>query len=193
MILGRITRNRAPDGEIHSVTPFFTTADDTICSTYPPSPIITHLSPSRISISPSLSLSALPLSPHLSLVVSRPAGPHEAEVGHQAVHQALALQVPDLHRRLGRGAQPVAVGREAQRVDDVARVQGVEPLALGQVPQHGGAVLAAGRAQGAVRGDGDGIDVASVAEEVLPQLAVGQVPHLDGLKRREARVEKRRE
>ena len=52
-----------------------------------------------------------------------------------------SLQVPDLDGGLGGGAQPVAVGGEAQGVDDVAGVQGVQALALGQVPQHGHAVL----------------------------------------------------
>lgn len=41
--------------------------------------------------------------------------------------------------------------------------------------------LAARGAQGAVWGDGDGVDVALVADQVVPQLAVGQVPHLQGL------------
>lgn len=51
------------------------------------------------------------------------------------------LQVPDLDAGGRGGAQPVAVGREAQRVDDVARVQGVQALALRQVPQHRHVVL----------------------------------------------------
>lgn len=41
-----------------------------------------------------------------------------------------------------------------------------------------GAHLAARGAQGAVGGDGDGVDVALVAHQVVAQLAVGQVPHL---------------
>jgi len=45
---------------------------------------------------------------------------------------------------LARGrAEPVAVGREAERVDDLARVQRVQALALRQVPQHGHRVLRA--------------------------------------------------
>jgi len=43
----------------------------------------------------------------------------------------------------GGRAQPVAVGREAERVDDLARVQRVQALALRQVPQHGHRVLRA--------------------------------------------------
>ena len=46
---------------------------------------------------------------------------------------------PNAH--LGSGAQPVAVGGEDQRVDDLAGVQAVQALALSQVPQHGNSVL----------------------------------------------------
>ncbi|GIL85543.1 hypothetical protein Vretifemale_14047, partial [Volvox reticuliferus] len=90
-------------------------------------------------------------------------------------------QIPDLDGRLGGSAQPVAVRREAQAMDDVTGIQAVQALALSQVPQHGNAVLAAGRAQRAVGGDGHGVDVASVANKIVLQLAVGQVPHLDHL------------
>ena len=50
-----------------------------------------------------------------------------------------------------------------------------------EVPQHGLAVLATAGAEGAVRGEGDGVDVAGVTDVVGLQLAVGQVPHLDVL------------
>lgn len=48
------------------------------------------------------------------------------EVGLQRIHEALALKIPDLDGALGGGAQPVAVGREAQRVDDVTGVQAAQ-------------------------------------------------------------------
>lgn len=99
-------------------------------------------------------------------------------LGLEVVHHLLALQVPDLDA-LGRGgAEPVAVGGEDQGVDDVAGVQGVEALAFVQVPEHGGAVLAAGGAEGAVGGDSHNVQVARVANEVLLELAVGQIPDL---------------
>ena len=50
-----------------------------------------------------------------------------------------------------------------------------------EVPQHGLGVLATAGAEGAVRGEGDGVDVAGVTDVVGLQLAVGQVPHLDVL------------
>ncbi len=38
-------------------------------------------------------------------------------------------------------AQPVAVGGEAQSMDDITSIQTVQPLALCQIPQHGNTVL----------------------------------------------------
>mmetsp|Transcript_4946 Transcript_4946/g.8723 ORF Transcript_4946/g.8723 Transcript_4946/m.8723 type:complete len:347 (-) Transcript_4946:100-1140(-) len=102
-------------------------------------------------------------------------------LGHQLVHHLLALQVPDLDALRGGRAQPVAVGREHQRVDDVARGQRVQPLALVQVPEHGGAVLAARGAQAAVGGDSGRGQVARVPDQVRAQLAVSQGPHLHQL------------
>jgi hypothetical protein len=63
-------------------------------------------------------------------------------------------------------------------VDLVVGVQGVEVLRLIQVPKHGGAILAARGAQRAIRGDGDGVDVASVTNVVGLELAGGELPNL---------------
>ena len=101
------------------------------------------------------------------------------EVGAQLDDSRLALQVPDLDARGGGRAEPVAVGREGQRRDGVARVEGVEALALGQVPQARDAVLPSRGAERAVGGDGDGGDVARVLDEVEAELAVGEVPDLE--------------
>lgn len=51
-------------------------------------------------------------------------------------------------------------------MDLVAGGQGVEVFGLVQVPEHGRAVFAAGGAEGAVGGDGHGVDVAGVADVV---------------------------
>ena len=48
---------------------------------------------------------------------------------------------PDLDTGASGGTQPVTVGAEAEGVDGVSAVQGVEVLALIQVPEHGLAVL----------------------------------------------------
>merc|ERR1712224_218648 len=62
-------------------------------------------------------------------------------VGHgelelELIHDALTLEVPDADAVVGGSAEPVAVGREAQGVDDVTLLAGerVEALALVEVP-----------------------------------------------------------
>lgn len=59
-------------------------------------------------------------------------------------------------------------------------VQRVQQLVVVQVPQQGHVVLAAGRAQRAVGGDGDRVQVALVSVVGGLQLAVGQVPDAHG-------------
>lgn len=63
-------------------------------------------------------------------------------------------------------------------MDLVAGGEGVEVLGLVQVPEHGCAVFAAGGAEGAVGGDGDGVDVAGVADVVGLDAAGGEFPDL---------------
>merc|ERR1711887_262008 len=53
-------------------------------------------------------------------------------------------------------------------------------LAL-EVPKHGNTVLATRCTQGAIRRHRHSVDVARVPLQVLPELAVGQLPHLDEL------------
>lgn len=48
---------------------------------------------------------------------------------------------PDLDAGPGGCAEPVAVGAEAEGVDDVPSIQRVEVFALVEVPQHGLPVL----------------------------------------------------
>ena len=103
------------------------------------------------------------------------------ELRDEFVNDGLGLEVPDLDAGLGRRAQPVAVRGEAQAVDDVTRIEGVQALPFTEVPKHGDAILTAGGAQGSVRRDGDGVDVASVTNEVGANLAVGEVPDLHEL------------
>lgn len=54
-------------------------------------------------------------------------------------------------------------------------------LTLGQIPQHGNSVLTTAGAQGAIRGDGNSVDDAGVANEICGQSAGLQVPNLDNL------------
>ena len=97
------------------------------------------------------------------------------------VDDGLGLKIPDLDARLSRGAQPVAVRGEAQGVDDVTRIEGVQTLAFTQIPEHGNAILTTRRTQRTIRRDGDGVDVASVADQVGADLAVREVPDLHEL------------
>lgn len=63
-------------------------------------------------------------------------------------------------------------------MDFVTGVEGVEVLGLVEVPQHGGTVLTAGGAEGAVGGDGDGVDVAGVTDVVGLEAAGSEFPDL---------------
>jgi hypothetical protein len=100
-------------------------------------------------------------------------------LGTKSIDNHLGFQVPDLDRVVGGGAEPVSVGREDEAVDDLTSIERVQSLALVQVPQHSGVVLTTTRGQGAVRGHTDGVEVASVSDKVVSELAVGQVPDLD--------------
>jgi hypothetical protein len=102
-------------------------------------------------------------------------------LGGKVIHEILGLKVPDLDRLGGGGAEPVPVGREDEGVDGVAGVERVEVLALLEIPEHGGAVLATRGAEGTVGGDGHAVEVAGVAHKVGPELAAREVPHLDQL------------
>ena len=103
------------------------------------------------------------------------------ELRAEFIDDGLGFEIPNLDARLGRRAQPVAVRGEAETVDDVTGIEGVEALAFTEIPEHGNTVLATRGAQGAIRRDGDGVDVASVTNEVGADLAVGKVPDLDEL------------
>lgn len=105
-------------------------------------------------------------------------GASGGELGLELVNLGLLLEVEDDDARGSGGAQPVAVGGEDKSVDLVVGVERVQVLGLVKVPQHGGTVLATGGAEGTVGGDGDGVDVASVANVVGLQLAGGELPNL---------------
>lgn len=66
-------------------------------------------------------------------------------------------------------------------MDGGASLQRIQALAVVQVPQDGGLVLATRRAQGAIGRHGHRVQVTSVANQVRFQLAVGQAPDLDQL------------
>jgi len=102
-------------------------------------------------------------------------------LGLEILNDNLGLQIPDLDRLLGGSAQPVTVGGEDQSVDGITGGERVQVLALLEIPQHGNSVLSSGSAERSIRGDGDGVQISSVSDEVGAELAVGQVPDLDEL------------
>ncbi|KAJ5217120.1 hypothetical protein N7468_010128 [Penicillium chermesinum] len=71
-------------------------------------------------------------------------------LGLELINLALLLEVEDGDGAAGGSAQPVAVGGEDESVDLIAGVEGVEVLGLVQIPEHGGAVLATGGAEGSI-------------------------------------------
>jgi len=96
----------------------------------------------------------------------------------ELVNLALLLEVKDDDAAGGGGAQPVSVWRENKGVDLVTGGQRVKVLGLVQVPEHGGTVLSTRCAEGTVRGDGDGVDVTSVASVVGLNAASSELPNL---------------
>ena len=64
-------------------------------------------------------------------------------------------------------------------MDLIAGAQGVEVLGFVEIPKHGCAVFATGGTQGAVGGDGHGVDVAGVAYVVRLDAAGGEFPDLE--------------
>lgn len=102
------------------------------------------------------------------------------DVGAEFFDGLLASQIPDLDGGTVGNAQPVTVGREAQGIDDVVVFQSVQVLAVIQVPQESLGVLTTRGAEGTVRRNGDGVQVTIVTVVVVLQLAVSQVPDLDG-------------
>lgn len=99
-------------------------------------------------------------------------------LGLELVNLALLLEVEDGDAAGGGSAEPVTVGGEDEGVDLVTGVEGVEVLGLVKVPEHGGAVLATGGAEGSIGGDGDGVDVAGVTDVVGLETAGSELPNL---------------
>ena len=96
----------------------------------------------------------------------------------EGIHDNLRFQIPNLDALVGRGAQPVPVGREDEGVDDLPGVERVQALALVEVPQHRGAVLPPRRAEAAVGRNAHGVEVSGVPDEVVAELAVREGPDL---------------
>ena len=66
------------------------------------------------------------------------------------LNHVLAFEIPNLDDWASGGAQPVAIGREAERVNCVSVIQGVQVLAIIEIPKHSFGILASGGAQGTI-------------------------------------------
>lgn len=102
------------------------------------------------------------------------------QIDFQVLNNALALQVPDLNTALSGSTEPVPVGAETKSMNNRSGIQRIEPLTLGQVPQQNNSVFASAGAQRAVRRNRHRVHITGVASESDSQLAIGQVPNLDG-------------
>ena len=104
-----------------------------------------------------------------------------SRVDTEFLFEGLVLKIPDLDGSADGGAKPVSAGGEGKGVDDSVGVEGVQVLALVEVPEHGLSVLSTGSAQGTVGGDSDGVDVSLMSNVIGLQTAVSEVPDLDNL------------
>lgn len=81
-------------------------------------------------------------------------------------NNALALQIPDLDGGVGGGAQPVSVGGEDEGVDGVSSIEGVQVLALIEIPKAGSSVSTTRSTERTVWADSASVQVTSVSDEV---------------------------
>ena len=102
------------------------------------------------------------------------------ELGLELIDNRLGLQIPDLDAGGSGSAQPVTVGGEDQSVDDIITLalQGVQVLALVQVPEHGDTITSTRGAERTIGRNGDSVDVTRVSDVVGAQLALGKLPDL---------------
>jgi hypothetical protein len=92
----------------------------------------------------------------------------------------LLLEVEDLDAVLGGSTKPVLGGVEDELINLAASLELVHALALLEVPDEDGALLASSSAEGALRRNTDSVQVASGAGEVELQLEVlTKAPDLD--------------
>jgi hypothetical protein len=92
----------------------------------------------------------------------------------------LLLKIEDLDAVLGGSAEPVLGGVEDELINLAASLELVHALALLEVPDEDGALLASSSAEGALRRNTDGVEVASGTSEVELQLEVlTKAPDLD--------------
>jgi hypothetical protein len=97
----------------------------------------------------------------------------------ERINNNLGLQIPNLDAIVGCGAQPVTVRRKAKIVNDFTSIKAVKTLAFVQVPKHGSPILSSRSTEGTIWRNTDSVEVSSVSDKVVTELAVGQSPNLD--------------
>jgi len=98
----------------------------------------------------------------------------------KSVDANLLLKIKDLDAVLGGSAEPVLGGVEDELIDLASSLELVHALALLKVPDEDGTLLASRGAEGALRRNTDGVEVASSTSEVALQFEVlTKAPDLD--------------
>jgi len=97
----------------------------------------------------------------------------------KGVNNNLGLQVPNLNALISSGTQPVSVGGEDKGMDDFSSIEGVQTLALVQVPKHGGSILSSRGTETAIGGDAHSVKVSRMSNKIISELAISQGPNLD--------------
>lgn len=91
---------------------------------------------------------------------------------------SLALKVEDFDAAGSGSTQPISVWGENKGIDNIAGLQGIEVLALVQIPEHGDTVLATRCGKRTIGGNRNGVDVTGVAVVVGLQLELREFPDL---------------
>jgi len=99
----------------------------------------------------------------------------------QVSNNSLALQIPNLNSALGGSAEPISSWAENKGVDDVSSVQRVKVLSFVQVPESSSSVFTTGSTERTIGRYSDGVNVASVSNQIGSEFAVGKIPDLNKL------------
>jgi hypothetical protein len=96
----------------------------------------------------------------------------------KSINHNLGLKIPDLNFIISSSTQPISVGREAERVNDFTCIKRIKTLSFVKVPKHGSSVLSSRRTKRSIGRYTYSVEVSSVSNEVIAELAVGQGPNL---------------
>jgi len=99
----------------------------------------------------------------------------------QVSNNSLGLQIPDLNTTLGGSTEPISGWAEYKGVDDISSVQRIKVLSFVQIPESSSSVFTTRSTQRTIGRYSDGINVASVSNQVGSEFAVGKIPDLNKL------------